>query len=442
MSIDEDALRRYVARKSATREGIRLLNDRAAGGLRVELRDADNPEHRDSYIVNWCLVYPFDRGVVLRTDMWSGTSMTCSKHFAGASWCEVDMGILGLFLAVDEPVRKVRIDFPNGSSQFFEGRQMEERMVRALDQLGDTHHYEGERGCERVVRIERTTTDLIEFLEGSHGKERIVRARDKRGRGEQFFEGGQNKERVARIEFTSGLVLFCEGRRGMEQPVRVKYADGRTVDRQEPGVDMHADLELLRSAFGALHGAQRAEQMLEQMVPDALEQERNMAMSAAADAAAEELVAQAAEEQAAVAEAAKAPSKSQKKKQKEREKKAARTAAAAAAPASELAFEATATPPPVLEDEASLAIDELSLEPAPLEVASLDTASTSSQSATAAQDDDDTMCVVCFGKEKTHAIMPCLHQCLCAECADAVMGRDKTCPICREPALMAGKVYK
>ena len=55
--------------------------------------------------------------------------------------------------------------------------------------------------------------------------------------------------------------------------------------------------------------------------------------------------------------------------------------------------------------------------------------------------DEDKLCVVCWKLEKTHALVPCGHYCLCEICADAVMEVDRKCPICREQSLMKMKVY-
>jgi hypothetical protein len=45
----------------------------------------------------------------------------------------------------------------------------------------------------------------------------------------------------------------------------------------------------------------------------------------------------------------------------------------------------------------------------------------------AEQENND--CVICFDKNKTHAIIPCGHHCVCGECAKILAGNN--CPICR-----------
>jgi len=42
----------------------------------------------------------------------------------------------------------------------------------------------------------------------------------------------------------------------------------------------------------------------------------------------------------------------------------------------------------------------------------------------------ETTCIVCFTRPKTHAALPCGHQCACAPCS----ARLRACPYCRTPA--------
>ena len=41
-----------------------------------------------------------------------------------------------------------------------------------------------------------------------------------------------------------------------------------------------------------------------------------------------------------------------------------------------------------------------------------------------------TTCIVCFVNPKSHAAVPCGHQCACGDCA----AKLKECPVCRSPA--------
>ena len=43
-----------------------------------------------------------------------------------------------------------------------------------------------------------------------------------------------------------------------------------------------------------------------------------------------------------------------------------------------------------------------------------------------------TTCIVCFSSPKSHAAVPCGHQCVCADCS----ARLKKCPVCRDPVQM------
>ena len=43
-----------------------------------------------------------------------------------------------------------------------------------------------------------------------------------------------------------------------------------------------------------------------------------------------------------------------------------------------------------------------------------------------------TTCIICFSSPKSHAAVPCGHQCVCADCS----ARLKKCPVCRDPVQM------
>jgi len=53
--------------------------------------------------------------------------------------------------------------------------------------------------------------------------------------------------------------------------------------------------------------------------------------------------------------------------------------------------------------------------------------------------DDEDMCVICLEGEKTHLLVPCGHQCLCAGCADGFNG---LCPLCRTQVMMSVQVFR
>ena len=44
---------------------------------------------------------------------------------------------------------------------------------------------------------------------------------------------------------------------------------------------------------------------------------------------------------------------------------------------------------------------------------------------------NDSDCIVCRDRERTHAIMPCGHRCVCEGCARELYNRGQGCPQCR-----------
>ena len=47
-------------------------------------------------------------------------------------------------------------------------------------------------------------------------------------------------------------------------------------------------------------------------------------------------------------------------------------------------------------------------------------------------------CVICMQHQRTHTYLPCMHRCVCAECADRWAA---ACPLCRESATGCARVY-
>lgn len=43
----------------------------------------------------------------------------------------------------------------------------------------------------------------------------------------------------------------------------------------------------------------------------------------------------------------------------------------------------------------------------------------------------NTQCIICLEKPKTTVLMPCKHQCCCANCSKEVFNTSKMCPFCR-----------
>ena len=63
--------------------------------------------------------------------------------------------------------------------------------------------------------------------------------------------------------------------------------------------------------------------------------------------------------------------------------------------------------------------------------------------------DEADECVICHDAPKTHAFVPCGHQCVCGPCAELVMNstslriqRPGKCPVCRKAVLMKMEIFK
>ena len=49
------------------------------------------------------------------------------------------------------------------------------------------------------------------------------------------------------------------------------------------------------------------------------------------------------------------------------------------------------------------------------------------------KDPDSNSCVICLDEPRSTTILPCLHMCLCYECAAELRKTSANCPLCREP---------
>jgi hypothetical protein len=57
-------------------------------------------------------------------------------------------------------------------------------------------------------------------------------------------------------------------------------------------------------------------------------------------------------------------------------------------------------------------------------------------------DAEETLCVVCFDAPKQHAMVPCMHMCVCAACAQRLLQqRPARCPVCRAPIERTARVF-
>ena len=53
------------------------------------------------------------------------------------------------------------------------------------------------------------------------------------------------------------------------------------------------------------------------------------------------------------------------------------------------------------------------------------------------------LCSICLSEPKTHAVLPCLHKCMCAECAARVCAVPHAqCPICKGASSGVGRVWE
>ena len=55
----------------------------------------------------------------------------------------------------------------------------------------------------------------------------------------------------------------------------------------------------------------------------------------------------------------------------------------------------------------------------------------------AEQDPDRESCVVCLDEDKSHALVPCGHRCVCGPCGE----RLAQCPVCRQAVTTMMRVW-
>ena len=51
------------------------------------------------------------------------------------------------------------------------------------------------------------------------------------------------------------------------------------------------------------------------------------------------------------------------------------------------------------------------------------------------------LCVVCMEVEKSVALLPCSHLCLCGACTEIIMASTKQCPVCRAPVATTQRFF-
>ena len=60
--------------------------------------------------------------------------------------------------------------------------------------------------------------------------------------------------------------------------------------------------------------------------------------------------------------------------------------------------------------------------------------------ATPSDGEGDQSCIICLDADRTHALVPCGHLCVCADCAERIPVHSK-CPLCREAWITSLRIY-
>ncbi|EOD33565.1 hypothetical protein EMIHUDRAFT_313970 [Emiliania huxleyi CCMP1516] len=136
------------------------------------------------------------------------------------------------------------------------GEENGANLRRRLLQSGTVQHYEGERGAERVVRMESADGEVA-FYEGERGAERMVRMESANGN-VQYYEGERGAERLVRMELADGMVQHYEGEQGAERMVRMELPDGTVLHYEgERGAEERVALPLTATVPRLPNGMER-----------------------------------------------------------------------------------------------------------------------------------------------------------------------------------------
>ena len=184
--LDECLLRRFASDRSATPEGCAWLSDQyAAAGSSLRLMVATH----------------------------YGTSDTCKAWFL----YDKESGSL-IALCVDE--------HPSGNVFHYDGGKGEEHIVRMERPVGSVKHYVGGKGEEQLVSVHFPDGQVQHYVDGK-GEERKVRVEFPDGY-VQHYDGGKGEERMVRIEFPGwdGAVKHFLGGKGDERLVSINFPDG------------------------------------------------------------------------------------------------------------------------------------------------------------------------------------------------------------------------
>ena len=96
---------------------------------------------------------------------------------------------------------------------------VEGALLRQDQSDGSRRHWQGERGAERMVRVEFANGNAQHYEGGPGATERLVRKTLQDGT-TQSFEGERGAERLVRVTLPDGRSMHFEGARGVERPVR------------------------------------------------------------------------------------------------------------------------------------------------------------------------------------------------------------------------------
>ena len=121
----------------------------------------------------------------------------------------------------------MRIDkVGKGEKWYYEGTKEHEYLVRIEKIINRdewyNYHFQGVQGFERLVRGESSTGE-VHFYEGDRNHEHLCRATFPNEPGKTYhYTGEKGSERLRKVE-SSDVILFYEGERGEEYTVGAAY---------------------------------------------------------------------------------------------------------------------------------------------------------------------------------------------------------------------------
>jgi len=148
-----------------------------------------------------------------------------------------------------------------GETRHFGGERGKERLVSATGSDGGVRHYEGEKGEEVLVHVEFDDGSSV-HCEGERGRERVARVTSP-ARGVRHYVGERGEERHVRTELPCGEVLHYAGDKGAERLVRTDEAGGVVAHYEgERACEWRACVELASGAVMSLCGPKGCERVV------------------------------------------------------------------------------------------------------------------------------------------------------------------------------------